>query len=463
MRSPAVVRTVRFRITFVAALVVALVLAAVGASLLVVQARQLDDDLDESLRRRADDVLAGGVPMADGAPMMLPSSAGDEVVVQVISADGAVVAATENALGVGPIAAAPDSASDVFTTVDALPVEDDEYRILSRAATLDGAEVVVHVAENTDDLRELVGRLRAAVAVAIPIAVVVLAALVWWLVGRTLRPVEAIRTEVAGLGPGQLGRRVPQPDTGDEIDRLAATMNEMLARLDDANRRQQQFVADASHELRSPLARMRTELETGLGGTPQGDVAPSTARSVIEEIDELTALVDDLLVLARSDSGRASAERRPVDLDDLVFDEVEAVRRSGTGVVLDVSDVSAAQVLGEPGELRRVVRNLLDNAVRHGESRVQVALQELAADAGREWAVLTVTDDGPGVPADQAEVVFERFTRLDGARSRGAGGTGLGLAIARDVVERHGGALALDVTHRGGARFVMRLPVNPTS
>jgi signal transduction histidine kinase len=235
----------------------------------------------------------------------------------------------------------------------------------------------------------------------------------------------------------------------------------MLDRLADATRRQPRFVADASHELRSPLTRMRTELETA--GAVAGDgVDGATANSVLDEIDDLTALVDDLLVLAGSDAGGHPPERRPVDLDDLVFEEVEAVRTTAAGIAIDVGGVSAAEVLGSPGELRRVVRIVLDNAVRHATSGVVVTLAEDTVGPGVAWARLMITDDGPGIPAEQAAVVFERFARLDDARTRQAGGTGLGLAIARDIVERHGGSLRLDATHGPGARFEVRLPASVT-
>ena len=454
-------RTVRFRITILASIVLAVVLGAVGATLLIVQQRQLQDSLDESLQRRVDDLEVGGVTM-DDAVTVLPNAAGDEVIIQVVSVTGEVIAGTKNALGIGPIAPPPISHGDQLATVAALPVDDDEYRILSRSTVIDGDRVVVHVAENADDVQELLDRLRFAVAVTLPAAVAVLAALVWWLVGRTLRPVERIRAEVAGFGPARLDRRVSSPGTGDEIDLLAVTMNEMLDRLEDATRRQQRFVADASHELRSPLTRMRTELETAVGAGAGNGIDNATASSVLDEINELTALVDDLLVLARSDAGGVRRERRPVDLDDLVFDEVDAARRTAVGITIDVSGVSAAEVLGSPDELRRMVRNLLDNAVRHATSRVAVTLAEGGVDRDDAQATLTITDDGPGIPPEQATAVFERFRRLDDARTRQAGGTGLGLAIARDIAERHGGALRLDASHRPGARFEVRLPAAVT-
>jgi signal transduction histidine kinase len=454
------VRTVRFRITVLASVVVAVVLGAVGATLLVVQQRQLHDSLDQSLQRRADMVVVGGVTMGDEFTL-LPNTAGDEVVIQVVSSNGEAVAGTENALGIEPIAPAPSTERDEFATVTALPVDDDPYRILSRSTVIDGNEVVLHVAESTDDVQELLDRLRFAVAMTIPVAVAVLAALIWWLVGRTLRPVERIRAEVAGFGPLQLDRRVSNTGTGDEIDRLAVTMNEMLDRLEDATRRQQRFVADASHELRSPLTRIRTELET-TSAEPGDGIDDTIKSSVLAEVDELATLVDDLLVLARSDAGELPPERRPLDLDDLVFDAVNAARTVAADVTIDVSGVSGAEVLGSPGELRRMVFNLLDNAVRHATSRVAVSLAEDAVGSDDALAVLTITDDGPGIPPEHATAVFERFTRLDNARTRQTGGTGLGLAIARDIVERHGGTLRLDTAHRPGARFEVRLPARVT-
>lgn len=455
-----IARTVRFRITILASVVLAVVLGAVGLTLLIVQQRQLHDSLDESLQRRVDDLVVGGVS-GDDAAVVLPNSAGDDVIIQVVSVSGEVVAGTKNALGIGPIAPTPSTDRDRFATVPALPVEDDAYRILSRRTVLDEEQVVVHVAENTDDVEELLDQLRLAVAVTIPVAVAVLAALVWLLVGRTLRPVERIRAEVTGFGPALLDRRVSAPGTGDEIDRLAVTMNEMLDRLEDATRRQQRFVADASHELRSPLTRMRTELETASAAAGEG-IDDATASSLLDELNELTALVDDLLVLARSDADGLPPERRAVDLDDLVFDEVEAARTTSIGVTIDVSGVSAAGVLGNPGELRRMVRNLLDNAVRHATSRVVVTLAERQVDRADAHATLTITDDGPGIPPEQASVIFERFRRLDDARTRRTGGTGLGLAIARDIAERHGGSLRLDASHRPGARFEVQLPATVT-
>jgi signal transduction histidine kinase len=274
----------------------------------------------------------------------------------------------------------------------------------------------------------------------VPAATVVLAVLVGLLVGRTLRPVSRIRSEVDAIGLDELDRRVPQPPGHDEIARLAATMNAMLERLDRANQRQQRFVADASHELRTPLTRMRAELELE-ELDPTGAATASTRRHLLDDVARLQQLIDDLLVLA--------LPRRPVDLDDLVLDEARAA-----GAV-DVRNVSAAQVRGDATSLRRAVRNLLDNACRHASSRVEVTLYE--ADG---CVHLIVDDDGAGIPPESRAVVFERFARLDDARTPTEGRSGLGLSIVQAVVARRGGTVAATDSPLGGARLTVILPTS---
>jgi signal transduction histidine kinase len=285
--------------------------------------------------------------------------------------------------------------------------------------------------------------------VAVPVSTAVLAGLIWWLVGRVLRPVDAIRTEVDRISASRLDRRVPEPPTTDEIARLARTMNAMLDRLDRSAERQRRFVADAAHELRSPLARVRAELEVDAAHPASADLQ-ATHASVLTQAVALQRLVDDLLLLARGDSGVLHRSAGPVDLDDVVR-RVIGARRDPR---MAVGDVAPVQVAGDAEQLERALRNLLDNAVRHARHRIVVSL---AAQGGT--AELTVADDGPGIPAAAADRVFERFTRLDDARTDG--GAGLGLAIARDIAERHGGSLTLAGGSGAGATFLMRLPVAP--
>jgi signal transduction histidine kinase len=273
----------------------------------------------------------------------------------------------------------------------------------------------------------------------------------WVVIGRALRPVEAIRREVETIGAGELHRRVPEPNQADEIGRLAGTMNAMLARLDDATKRQRRFVADASHELRSPLTGMRAQLEVDLAHPDQADWQ-ATEKDVLLEAIRLQHLVGDLLVLAASDeSALDTSTRAPVDLDEIVLSLARRLRTRTTHRI-DTTGVSGAQLSGNAAALARAVANLLDNADRHAATTVTVTLAE--SDTA---VTFTVADDGPGIPEDQQQRVFERFTRLDDGRARDEGGTGLGLAITHDVVVSHGGTITVDNTP--GARFTVTFPL----
>ncbi|HKH04273.1 MAG TPA: ATP-binding protein [Acidimicrobiales bacterium] len=462
-----VVASVRFRVTALATFALFAVLAATGVALVLAQVRVLTGGLDESLERRADDLAA--LVGAGPPPAVLPGGEDDDVVAQLLGPDGTVVAASE-ALDDQPALPVPEGAVDGPVTVDPfLPDDDEEYRVLARLVDTPGGERTLLVAGELDDVTESSGVLAGSLLIAVPLASALLAALVWWLVGRTLRPVEAIRAEVAGIGGADLHRRVPVPPIDDEVARLARTMNGMLDRVEDGVRRQQRFVADASHEMRTPLARMRAEMEVDEAHPGTADTV-ATRRSVLAEVEGLQRLVGDLLYLARSDAGALdgasgvaapAVERTAVDLDDLVLAGAATLRLVARDVRVDTSGVTAAQVLGSADQLARVVGNLADNAARHAASSVAFTLAE-----DGERAVLTVTDDGPGIPAEDAERVFDRFTRLDEARTGGRGGTGLGLAIARDIVRRHGGTIAVDTAPRAGdgpagARLVVTLPLAP--
>jgi signal transduction histidine kinase len=446
--------TIRFRVTLIATVAVAIVLLVAAIALIAVQRRQLTANLDDAIRNRSDELSA---TVAGGQlPRTLADSTEGDVLSQVVGADGTVVAAVASIAGAQPLADPPPSGRrDALRTVDELN-NDGAFRVLSRRVDIAGGQVVVHVAGSLDDVRDSTRVLATSLAVAIPLLLVVLAALIWWLVGRTLSPVEAMRTEVADIGATGLHRRVPQPDGDDEIARLATTMNTMLDRVEDATRRQQRFVADASHELRSPLTRMRSELEVDIAHPDRADLA-ATHRSILDETTHLQRLVDDLLQLARADALGTTAEggrREPVDLDDIVLRDARRLR-ADSRVQVDLSGVSAAQVLGDPDQLTRAVRNLIDNAARHASTTVMLALTE-----HDHTAVLTVADDGPGIPPEQHERAFERFTRLDDARSATTGGTGLRLAITRDIIERHGGSIRIDDDGRPGTHFTVILPTD---
>ena len=282
-----------------------------------------------------------------------------------------------------------------------------------------------------ESVRQAVHELDAALTLAIPLLVLLTGVVAWRITGRALAPVERIRQEVEAISGSTLHRRVEPPSTGDEVTRLATTMNSMLDRLELASMRQRQFVFDASHEFRSPLATIRAAAEVAAAHPDQTSSA-ELADTVQREALRLDDLVGDLLELARLDEA-AVARFETVDLDDLLVSEAERARSDRLRI--DTMGITAARVTGNTGQLRRAVHNLVDNAARHARSSIAVSTE--AHDA---HAFVHIDDDGSGVPPADRARIFERFTRLDEGRARDTGGVGLGLAL-------------------GGARFTLRLPV----
>ena len=271
--------------------------------------------------------------------------------------------------------------------------------------------------------------------------------------GRALRPVEAIRLEAEEITGTTMHRRVPEPDTDDEVGRLARTMNAMLVRLETSSQKQRQFVSDASHELRTPLASIRANLEVALRNEQSTDW-PEVARRVLSEDERMEDTVAELLELARLDEseGPLVLDALPeVDLDEVVADLAITTRR----VPVDTTKVSAGRVHGREDQLARAIRNLVDNAARHASSKVAVSL---STDQNGHVVDLIVDDDGTGISPEDRSRVFERFTRLDEGRARDAGGLGLGLALVKGIVDSHHGTVTIDDSPLGGARFTVRLP-----
>ena len=433
---------VRSRITILATVVVLLVLSLTGIALVASQRTVLTDNVDEVLQRHSEEVEFAIV--AGGPIGVLPGQGDDEAFARVLDREGRLIASTAQLAAAVVVPPVPEGGAQ-FATI-APTGGGSEFRVMSR--THDG--LVIITGTPLDDVNDSVNALTRALAIAVPAASLLLAIAIWLLVGRVLRPVERMRREVAEISGSNLHRRVPEPGTRDEIARLAHTMNEMLERVEDSAERQRRFVADASHELRSPLTRIRAELEVDLAHPDSADLA-ATHRSVLDEASILQRLVEDLLLLARSDGTGLPGRREPVDLDDVVLAEV--ARFSGTaGKVVDISRVSAARVVGDAGQLARIIRNVLDNAVHHGGQQIAVSLREEGGGA-----MLSIADDGPGIPVELRERVFERFARIDEARSAD-GGTGLGLAITRELVSAHGGTIVVDPEYAPGTRLVIRLP-----
>ncbi len=317
----------------------------------------------------------------------------------------------------------------------------------------DGDRFLVGAA-SLDEIAESVAAVRSALWVIGPGLVVAFALLTWWLVGRALRPVMSITSQVDAISSSSLDRRVPVPDTNDELANLATVMNRMLDRLQRGGERQRQFSADASHELRSPLSTIRAAGEM-ITTNPKADRTERLAGDIVAESIRMDELIGDLLDLARLDEDRRLPDREPMDLAALLRAELEAEFERGQ---LAIVAPPTLPLTGSPRQLRRLVRNLVDNAVRHAENKVTVSALALPDSASGEPVVqLIVEDDGAGVAAEHRVTIFERFSRLDEARSRDAGGAGLGLALVKAIAESHGGSVSITDSELGGAKFVVTL------
>jgi signal transduction histidine kinase len=376
-------------------------------------------------------------------------------VVEIAYADGSSVDVVPTAGGeVGVVPGARRAAGT--------PPEPPSGPVAARRAvdTPDGEVTLTASAPVDREVARSVQAVERALAVGLPLVVGLVALVAWWTVGRALRPVERIRAEADAIGAATLHRRVPEPGRGDEVHRLSRTMNAMLDRLEGAVMRQRQFVADASHELRNPVAAMRVDLEAALC---EGDRAdwPEVARTVLAAEARVEGLIGDLLVLAAEDEGATPLTGTHVDLQELAV--AEAGRRGDDGIQVSstASTGGAAPVMvaGSRSQLERALANLVDNAQRHAAHQVRIGV---TARAGR--AELRVDDDGPGIPPADRDRVFERFTRLDDSRARDQGGTGLGLAVVRSIAARHGGSVWVEDSALGGAGVVIALPVaDPSS
>ena len=443
--------TVRVRITAAAVLAIGLTLALGGIWLVRAHRAELTADVETAARLRSRDIAAD--VGAGNLPPVIAVPRGDENLVQVVDDQGRVVAASANLHRHSRLSTlAPGEDGYASATVHHLERGEGPFRLVARRATGPGGNYIVYAAGNLEPVTHSSYTLTRLLEFALPTLLLLVGVLTWFLTGRALRPVEAIRREVEVVGAEDLHRRVPEPPSGDEIARLARTMNAMLARLESSSQRQRQFVSDASHELRSPLASIRTNLEVALRHADRADW-PAVAGRALAEDARMEDTVSELLELARLDevAGPAPLDTLPdVDLDELVLDDTVQERR----VPIDTSRVSAGRVHGRREQLTRVVRNLVDNAARHATSTVAVGLH-----AGDDHTIeLTVDDDGPGIPLEDRERVFDRFTRLDDGRARDAGGLGLGLSMVKEITEQHGGTVTIEDAPLGGARLRVRLP-----
>lgn len=437
--------TVRVRITLGVGFVFVFALALASGFLIARQRAALTGDVNTTTSLRAADLVAslegGTLPASIAIPFE------DNSFVQVVDERGVVIRSSPNIDGERRVASFPGGGSN---TVGDVPVGNTPFRVVAKTAHPGGATLTVYVGASLEPVNEAVRNLASGVALGGPLLLSVVLVLTWIAVSRALRPVEAIRAEVATISERELHRRVPQPDGRDEIRRLATTMNAMLDRLDESAARKRRFLADASHELRSPLAGIRSHLEVDLAHPETADWQ-ATERDVLDETLRMQRLVDDLLTLAHHDENLGPTRNAVLDLDDIVLSEVRRLRTRGR-VVIDATSVAAVQIAGDADSIRRAVRNLLDNAERHAASGVTVTLAEAGTNAR-----IVVSDDGSGVAEPDRERIFERFARADTARSRADGASGLGLAIVSEIVAAHHGTVTLEPA-LGGATFAIELP-----
>jgi signal transduction histidine kinase len=409
-------QTVRVRLTIVATLVFAIAIGLAGFGLVRLVHNNLLDKIDETNQQQLDDLQG----LVDRGELQPPTEAN-----AVCGYDfrGRVVCY--------PAAPSPRNGYE--------------------AAQREIGNITLVAQQSTDEVNRTVDSVTDVLLIAVPAMIALVALAAWYFTGRALKPVEAIRLQAESITGTTIDRRVPEPDTDDEVGRLARTMNAMLDRLESSSQKQRQFVSDASHELRSPLASIRTNLEVALRHADRADWPVVAERALAEDV-RMEDTVSELLELARLDEagGPLPLDSLPeIDLDELVLDDTVQQRR----VPVDTARVSAGRVHGRREQLTRVVRNLLDNAARHASTTVAV---ELVTDDTE--VVLTVDDDGPGIPVEERERVFQRFTRLDDGRARDAGGLGLGLSMVKAITDQHGGSVVIDDAPLGGARVRVRLP-----
>ncbi|MEM8923488.1 MAG: HAMP domain-containing sensor histidine kinase [Actinomycetota bacterium] len=449
----------RARTTLGAALALGALLLGSGLVIDRLVAGQIRRAADETVLDQATDraqLLGGG---AD--PASLVTVAGDEVFAVVFDPDGRTLAVAGVSEAGGLAALEPGLHTVVVLLIedhdndDADDLEREETNLeqvrAAVAPTPDGARVIV--GNEGDGTDATVNTVRLILLLSGPILAAAGAAVAFVVTGQALAPVHRMRSDLAAVTEG--GGRVTEPETGDEIQSLAATVNAVLADLEQQSAARRRFVADASHELKSPIANARILLETATN-----DDRASVQRRLVPELDRLQALVDDLLFLARTDEA-TPPNAASFDLDDVLFDEAERAALR-TEAIVDAGKVIPARVLADRTEVARAVRNLLENAARHARSRVSVAVTRAEAEGGRAgvgpgWLV-TIDDDGPGVAPEHRAQIFDRFVRLDDDRTRMEGGTGLGLSIVASIAARNGGGVAVEAAPGGGARFLLQLP-----
>ncbi|MDX6661713.1 MAG: hypothetical protein QOJ55_2535 [Solirubrobacteraceae bacterium] len=438
----------RWRLTLAFAFVMAVVLAATGLFVYQRQQSNLDGAIGRALRARADDVAALAQQSESGLREARPGASGRRAAVaQVIDASGRVLDHTPGVPG-RPLL----SASNIAAARRGQPVRtqvtfagEEPVRLLAQSAQAQGQTMVVVVGQSLEERNHALSDLGGVLLVGGPAALLLASMAGYLLTGAALRPVEAMRRQAAAVSATDLDQRLPPAGGNDELGRLGRTLNEMLARIHASVARERTFVSDASHEMRTPLAMLRTELELIARERPTGHALQSATRSAIEETDRLTRLADDLLVLARADDHQLALRRNNASAAELLQSAANrAHRQAGAGVRVTVDPPEDAHVDVDRDRIGQALDNLVANAVRHAHANVG-----LSARVEGTVVELHVTDDGPGFPPAFLPNAWERFARADVGRTED--GVGLGLAIVRDIARVHGGQAQAANRATGGA------------
>jgi len=451
-------RSLRARVTLASTAGLAAALAAGAVLLSILLAVSLVRGLDSQARQGAHEVAA--LANANRLPKTTAPLVPGTVTVQVLNAQGRIVNASPDADRLVPLLPPPVAARNArdkrAVFMDGRPFGLPQRIRVVAVPLHDGGSVIAAV--SSDQVVTILASVTRALIIGTPLLLILLAGASWLIVGSTLRPIAELRRGAEEVTRTGRPRDLPVPEAQDEVRSLAVTLNDMLNRLGAAQERQRGLVSDTAHELRSPIASIRAQLEVALDH-PDSQDWPQTAADVLADTLRLARLSEDLLILARLDErDRPRPPRRDLDLGDLAAGEVS--RYTDARVPVGLTGAPTAAVTGDPDGLGRMIGNLIDNAVRYARSQVSVSV---AADGS--CVRVTVTDDGPGIAPANRERAFGRFTRLDEDRSRdddSAGGAGLGLAIVRAIAQAHGGSAHLEDASPG-LRAVVLLPAATSS
>jgi two-component system OmpR family sensor kinase len=453
---------IRLRITAAFSIAMAAVLAGSGLFLYLRLSSHLALALDRELQLRAQD-LAALVSQPD-ATLARDSTSRfverGESYAQLIASDGDVLDATEP-LGYTPLLDAVERraarGSPIYLDRSSVPGLNESSRLLATSVSRDGHAVVLVVGATRQNNAETLASFRNELLIAGPIALILAAGVGYLLAGLSLRQVESMRRRAAAISAETPGERLPVPGTGDELQRLSETLNEMLGRLETALAREREFVADAGHELRSPLALLRTELELALRQSDSPEELKEAVRRSSREVERLSQLAEDLLLIARTERGKLPLRIEQLDVGELLASTRSRLewRAEAEGRTIRTDTPPRLSVSGDRLRLEQALGNLLDNALRYGGGEIH-----LTAVAGNGHTELHVRDNGGGFPPDFLGHAFERFARADVARGRG--GAGLGLAIVRTIAVAHEGTAHASNAQPAGADVWISLPNGDT-